>query len=137
MSRFGSYSLTHAVLAARWSVENDCLEEKDLSVFLQDVIQRLEALVEKPGIPADLRIESIAMLLYAGAQARIKNEWIQDIVATQQQDGGWLPASEWENPSQHTTFLALWVLLEALYPDSREVPMIPRPVVPDQLKPGP
>lgn len=124
MSRFGAYSLTHAVLAARWTIENSCLLEPDLRPFLVDAAYRLKQLIDDPDAPYDLRVEAIAMLFYAGVGDQVHPRWLTMVLEKQQDDGGWTPAAGWRESHPHTTFLALWVLLEALYPDAPNVPMI-------------
>jgi len=102
----------HAALGLQWALEQGCLDAQAREVFaLRQRVQ--DALVElAQGVPKDAAIESIALLAYSGGWTRVQPEWVQTIARAQQQEGGW---GETENalPNDHTTTLALWVLLEA------------------------
>jgi len=122
----GRYALTHAVLAARWTVENGCLTERQVETFQQDTLNHIEAMVDRIGVVTDLGIEAVAILDYGGARNRIRQSWIEAITATQRDDGGWAAAPDLATSNPHTTYLALWVLLEETFPHPKVVPMIPR-----------
>jgi len=126
LSRSGGYALTHAVLAAQWSIENGCLDITDLSDFQNQAILRLSQLIEHQAGITDLAIEAAAMIFYAGASEKITKIWLNSLANAQQEDGGWTPGIMGLTESHpHTTYLALWVLLEARYPDAPKTLMIP------------
>jgi len=127
LSQRGGYSLTHSLVAAQWLEENHCLPDCKLERLRSATIPRVEALVDTARIPDDLRIEAIATLYYVGARDRVRQAWIREVLRTQRDDGGWSLTENREESHPHPTFLALWVLLETLYPDAPTVPMIPRP----------
>jgi len=127
LSMRGGYSLTHSLIAAQWLEENHCISGIDLEQLRSGAIPRLEALVDATRIPDDLRIEAIATLDYVGARDRVRQAWIRDVLRIQRDDGGWALTEARDKSHPHTTFLALWVLLEARYPETPAVPMIPEP----------
>jgi hypothetical protein len=123
-SNQGQYALTHAVLAYQWTLENRCGPLPDPDSFTKFASNALRALVADPEVVQDLRIESLAMLIYAQWQDLTDPSWAQPVLETQQADGGWKPARDWPESHPHTTVLALWVLLAARYPAAPVVPMI-------------
>lgn len=122
----GGYALTHAVLAARWTVENDCLTGQQVQLFQEGAIERLEAMVDLIGVNTDLGIEGVAILYYGHARSHVRPEWIEAIPGAQRRDGGWAAAPDVAASNPHTTYLALWVLLEDAFPHAVDVSMIPR-----------
>jgi hypothetical protein len=106
------YDPPHAALGLQWAIEQGCLDPRaaDVTALRQRV---LDGLVQVAGgVPQDRAIEAIAMLAYLGAWERVQPKWLQTIAAAQQHVGAW---SEPGQPflNDHTTTLALWVLLEA------------------------
>jgi len=122
-TRAGAYALTHAVLAAEWSVENGCLERAEMEdlhrqqeLHLVELVARRDELATRYAAATDIWIEAIAMLYYSRAGARVRDEWIDSLLAAQRPDGGWPrgPAATRSDP--HATALALWIVLENLDP---------------------
>jgi len=111
----GDYDPPHAALALQWAIEQDCLDAT------REAIGRLRArAIEElvrfaDGVPRDQPIEAVAMLGYLGARDRVQREWIETIVAAQRENGGWGDRPD-EPSNDHTTILALWVLLEQTRP---------------------
>ncbi len=131
-SKTGGYALTHAVLAAEWSVENGCIHESSTRAvnwlqvdLLLDLLGRREALAGEFKNSDDLWIEALAMLYYAGAGSQVRSEWIETLLELQRTDGGFAarPGSDHSDP--HATALALWVLLEQREPPSPRVRWLP------------
>jgi hypothetical protein len=106
------YDPPHATLGLQWAIEQGCLDPRAAEVAA--VRKRvLDSLVEVArDVPQDRAIESIALLAYAGEWVRVRREWLQTIAGAQRKEGGWgEPGKALSN--DHTTTLALWVLLEA------------------------
>ena len=117
-SRAGGYALTHAVLAARWTVENGCVEERGIEALrgeqvrlLVELINNREELAQRFDSSLDLWIEAVAMAYYAGAKDAVPADVVGEIVGQQRADGGW-PHEVGKKSNPHTSALALWVLLE-------------------------
>lgn len=115
--------VSHGAMALRWLVENGCVAATDAEPLRQRYIA---GLVTEAGNhrDADRGIEAMAMLDYLGAADRIAPAWIDAILSAQHGDGGWgeRPA---ERSNDHTTVLALWVLLAASRPPVTDLPWIP------------
>lgn len=129
----GAYALTHAVLATRWTLENGCLPPIALVALENEQIEALSGLIddrhrltERHDLATDIWLEAIAMLYYAGAGDRVREEWIDAVVATQRPDGGFPNHPNDARSHPHPTALALWILCEHLQPDARPVGWIPR-----------
>lgn len=116
--------VAHGALALQWMVEQGCVEEPAAAALRQQFVDGL--VKEASQAPAtDVGIESMAMLEYLGAADRIDPAWVDAIVAAQHPDGGW--GERPPDPSNdHTTALALWVLLAASGRPAVEGPWIPR-----------
>jgi hypothetical protein len=122
-TRAGAYALTHAVLAAQWSVENGCVTRERLAdvrreqeTRLVDLVNRRDELTGRFDAATDIWIEAIAMLYYSGGGTRVRGEWLDSLLALQRPDGGWPRAPGAKVADPHATALALWVLLENLQP---------------------
>jgi len=121
----GGYDLTHSLLALQWLKENNCIqtyweemfEGKSQLITTEDYIikQNLE-LIDAADNYNDLFIEAIAFVQYAGYHSLIKHEWVQNIIALQQMDGGWKRSSTHNESDIHASLLALWALLEWVDP---------------------
>jgi len=129
----GAYALTHAVVAAQWTLENDCLSgialaklQLEQTLLLEDLLQDRTALDARHELSLDIWIEALAMLYYSGAGERVRPEWIDALLATQRDDGGWPNHPDRERSAPHPTALALWVLLENLEPDAPRTAWIPQ-----------
>lgn len=131
-SRVGGYALTHAALARAWTLENRCLPEAALAALAREQSERLAALVARgdgdpdpPLAATDQWIEALALLYYTGARERVRPEWIERLLATQREDGGWPLHPGAGRSAPHPTVLAMWVLLENLEPDAPPIAWIP------------
>jgi hypothetical protein len=130
-SRVGGYALTHAVLAGQWTIENGCRSQNELADLQNDQVALLEQLAgqREETIAAfdagqDIWIETLAMLYYLGADDRVRDEWLDALVAAQRSDGGWARGRREDRSDPHPTSLSLWVLLERLEPDRPRVPWL-------------
>ena len=124
-SHAGAYALTHAVLATEWTVENGCLPRPQVAALHEEQVRLLVQLVnERAALPArytsasDLWIEAMAMLVYSGAAAEIRPEWITDMLALQRPDGGWPAHPRATRSDPHASALALWVVMAQLQPNA-------------------
>jgi hypothetical protein len=133
-SRAGGYALTHAVLATEWTIENGCLTRPDVeqlhaeqTALLEKLIEGRAALSATQVAAADLWIEAMAMLDYAGAAARLRREWIADMLDLQRADGGWPRHPRAARSDPHATTLALWIVLASIDPEAPHVRFIAAP----------
>jgi len=110
------YNLTHSLLALQWLKENDCIDSEKNKKTEEYFIRKSIELINSAKEFDDLTIEAIAFVQYAGYHGLISEKWIQKIIALQQKDGGWKWSSKHGKTSEHTSVVALWVLLEWLYP---------------------
>ena len=111
----GNYDPPHAALALQWAIEQGCLDpsEEPIAHLRAVAIEQLVHFAD--GVPRDQPIEAVAMLGYLGARDRVERRWLDAIVAAQHEDGGW-GDQPGEPSNDHTTILALWVLLEQTHP---------------------
>lgn len=125
----GGYGLTHAMLASVWIEENACKADPARLVQLRaDGSRRLVELLDRGRGPTDLQVEALAMLFYAGQRVNVQPRHVDALLALRRADGGWALDGDRSASHPHTTALALWVLLEARYPQRPRVAMIPRRV---------
>lgn len=108
----GGYYLTHVLLALVWIRENDC----DVPLpdgFVDNVYRTSAAIInDDPAIVSDLRLEAGAFLCMAGQAALIDATFIETVLATQQEDGGWGISGDGRTGSDwHSTILGLLLLL--------------------------
>jgi hypothetical protein len=132
-SRAGAYALTHAVLATEWTVEQRCRRRDQVTALHAEQVRLLEQLVDQRATLAgryesatDLWIEAMAMLAYSGASDRIRQPWIDELLALQRADGGWPRHPRATRSDPHATALALWVVLERLQPQAPPIRWIAR-----------
>lgn len=108
------YALTHAALGTKWAHELGCLN----AALAAKLMAKERALLARVGaeneMPSDLAIEALAMLYYLDAPELVKQEDLENLIATQHTLGAWQPKSDVFELNNHTTILALWVLLESL-----------------------
>ena len=117
------YGLPHAALSLKWLQEKKC-EYAD-SIFEKVKKQQLfslKNLVTRQNCATDLGIEAVSMLGYLGGKEAIQAEWIEKLLSLQDKNGAWKTDAYIYTPTQeithntnqqydHTTVLALWVLL--------------------------
>ncbi len=113
----GGYWMTHAVLAWRWMSELECIKDTSGSyVRKMNMLNALREMVNSEGANSDAGIEALAMVAELGYAGTIKWEWITKMCLAQQPDGGWKEKPADGYSSDHTSILAVWVLLEYLNP---------------------
>ncbi|MBS1151951.1 MAG: hypothetical protein H6Q89_3649 [Myxococcaceae bacterium] len=120
----GKYYLTHAALYTGWAVENGCLEAAPAKALQAELAQKMSVLIAAEGGPTDLAIEAMAFLFYVGHRELVRPEWIQQVRAAQRKDGGWTHGPASAPTNDHSSFLALWVLLDATRPNTADRPWL-------------
>jgi len=119
----GGYFLTHAILSLHFLSCNQCEVSNKLSKIKKEQALQLQKLIETTSI-IDLKYEAIAILKLVAPQTRIKEEWVTQIIENQYKNGAWSANPGRQAPNDHTTLLALWVLLESKYPKVKSVCMV-------------
>jgi hypothetical protein len=120
--------VSHGALALRWLLENGCISDAQAEPLRRRFVSALDAQAAQTPT-TDLGIEAMAMLDYLGASDRIEHSWMSAIVGAQHADGGW--GEHPADPSNdHTTALALWVLLAGSGRPAVDVPWIAQPPTP-------
>ena len=104
----GDYRLTHALLAYIWISERQCLSIAELKSIKMSLLEGNHALVDRFPMWLDLKMEAAGLLQAAGEM--IPPNWIEEVIAAQQPDGGWLDIPQHTSSSTHTTILAVWLL---------------------------
>lgn len=123
----GGYDLTHAGLALIWLAENEqrtAVEEP----FFDEVAAAMAALLDPADGVDDLEIESATFLHALDRGGLVPRAFIEAVVAAQQEDGGWpsAPGATPPTSNDHTSALALWLLLEATRPPASKGPTLAR-----------
>ncbi|MES2970905.1 MAG: hypothetical protein V4702_01115 [Patescibacteria group bacterium] len=123
----GGYDLTHVAYSLERMQENGCpLPDKQDKQIREQVAGRIAALVTAPNTSPDLRYEAITFLMHMRRRDLVKPEWIDQIVAEQQSDGGWKVTKNAQASNDHATFLAVWGILEYSHSDARSEPVLRR-----------
>ncbi len=104
----GDYRLTHALLACNWLEEQGCFPVAELGTLKRGLVQRNAELAKRVPEWIDLRIEAAALLTAAGEPT--PEEWVSELIAAQQPDGGWKKDRYQTGSTAHPTVLALWYL---------------------------
>lgn len=107
----GNYALTHATLALLLSGWRNCLRnDETFQSELQFQHRELSSLSRRIAPQSDLGVETMLMLLLSGKNlkppARFDTALLAQLLDAQWPDGSW-------NGDDHTTVLAMWVILEA------------------------
>jgi hypothetical protein len=103
--------VSHGALALQWLLESGCISAAQADPLRRRFVNALDAQAAQTPT-TDLGIEAMAMLDYLGASDRIDHSRVSAIIGAQHADGGW--GEHPADPSNdHTTTLALWVLLAA------------------------
>lgn len=124
----GGYNLTHVAFSLQFMKDNGCSLPLEQDQQLREkVATRLSELAARADISEDLRYEAIAFLLHMDRRDLVQIQWINQTANAQYSDGGWLTLPQDTKSSDHTTVVALWVLLEYAHPDTPETPIIRRP----------
>jgi hypothetical protein len=123
----GGYMMTHALLATIWLQENNC----NISLpdnFIETLHYDTAALTES-GLPVtDVALEAAAFLYEAGQGNLVSSDFAENVIATQNTDGGWSLSSDTQSDSNwHPTILAFMVLLHVAHPATSNPPMLPPP----------
>jgi hypothetical protein len=111
----GGYYTTHVLLALLWAIDNACpmppAYDQDL---LSDTIRDVYAIADAGGssVLDDLRVDAMAILAAAGRHDLIQASWVDQILDEQLAGGGWKGDPNDSEPADHTTGLALWLLLQ-------------------------
>jgi hypothetical protein len=118
----GGYQLTHVLLAWIWIQENGCeLELPD--GFVEDMYLANAALINTDPVVTDLELEAAAFLCLAGQGELIDDSFLEQVIASQDVDGGWGSNRRW-----HTTILGLLYLLHVEFPSDTYPPILaPKP----------
>lgn len=117
---YGGYDLTHAYLAALLLRNTRCLCQRHIDRLYPLLLGDMRLLVPAPAVSSfsDLDMEVMALLLYANERMLISEALVSRVLQAQQPDGAWKDADvESRDFTDHTTTLALWVLLEWKYAD--------------------
>jgi hypothetical protein len=123
----GGYMMTHALLATIWLQENNC----NISLpdnFIETLYYDTAALTES-GLPVtDVALEAAAFLYEAGQGNLVYPDFAENVIATQNPDGGWSLSSDTPSGSNwHPTILALMMLLHVAHPATSHPPMLAPP----------
>jgi len=120
----GGYMMTHALLATIWLQENNCnilLPEN----FVETLYYDAAALTDRELPVTDLALEAAAFLYEAGQGNLVNPDFAENVIATQNPDGGWARLSGTPNGSDwHPSVLALIILLHTAYPAESYPPML-------------
>jgi hypothetical protein len=120
----GDYQLTHVILALIWIQENGC-ELVLPDGFIRNVYFANAALIKDDPVVDDLKLEAAAFLYLAGQGALVDDSFIESVVASQNDDGGWGLSSDFQEDSEwHPTVLGLLLLLHKEFPSDSYPPML-------------
>jgi hypothetical protein len=105
--------ITHAALCLAW------IKEQHMQKYIAnyDSLERyqvleLQTLAQNEDYSSDTGLEALVGLIRLGYSSLIKDEYIVEILNAQLKDGGWPQMTQDDTSSnEHTTILALWVLL--------------------------
>ena len=121
----GGYYLTHVLLACIWIQENGC-ESALPHGFIDHVYSATAVIVNRnPLVVNDLTLEAAAFLYLAGQGERIIPSFVNRVLASQNDDGGWEKDPNGQEGSYwHSTILGLMLLLHAEYPADSYPPVL-------------
>jgi len=107
--------LTHAAISLGWLIEQKQTQQLNSFQAIRDIqIQRLQNLIDKEKYIGDTGFEALVSLIMLGESSKIDNQCIAAICSAQLSDGGFQYHGSETNvvSNQHTTMLALWVMLD-------------------------
>jgi hypothetical protein len=124
----GGYYLTHVLLACIWIQENGC-EGALPNGFIDHVYRATAVIVDRnPMVVDDLTLEAAAFLYLAGQGERVNPSFVNRVIASQNNDGGWEEAPDGQGGSYwHSTILGLLLLLHVQYPADYYPPVLASP----------
>jgi hypothetical protein len=108
----GGYLLTHALLSSIWIKDNG----GELPACTESIYVETAKLLKGTPPVTDLQIEAAAFLYVAGQQDLVSNVFLNDVISTQNADGGWSEVPVENFSSLHATILALMLLLHLEFP---------------------
>ena len=115
----GGYKLTHVLLAWIWLQENGAEIELPEG-FVEEMYLANAALINTNSTITDVEMEAAAFLCLAGQNDLVDSAFIDQVIATQESDGGWGGTSKrW-----HTTVLGLLYLLHMEFPSDSYPPIL-------------
>lgn len=115
----GGYKLTHVLLAWIWLQDNGGEIELPEG-FIDNMYHANAALINTDDIITDLEMEAAAFLCLAGQSELVDKSFIDQVIATQETDGGWGGT----NKRWHTTVLGLLFLLHIEFPSDTYPPVL-------------
>ena len=121
----GGYHLTHVLLAWIWIQENGC----ELALpdgFIDDMYRANSAIINNnPRVVDDLKLEAAAFLYLAGQGALVDDSFVDRVITSQNDDGGWGVSSDGQGDSYwHSTILGLLLLLHVEFPADSYPPVL-------------
>ena len=121
----GEYHLTHVLLAWIWIQENGC----ELALpdgFIDDMYRANAAIIDNnPMMVDDLKLEAAAFLYLAGQGALVDDSFVERVITSQNDDGGWGDSSDRQGDSDwHSTSLGLLLLLHMEFPADSYPPVL-------------
>jgi hypothetical protein len=120
------YYVTHVLLACIWIKENGCSVPPPVQV--ENVYRSTASLINNDTVVTDLELEAASFLYVAGQGSRVDRAFIDNVLATQNADGGWSETSGLgTNSYYHASVLGLLLLLHVEYPKSAYPPMLSPP----------
>jgi hypothetical protein len=120
-NRAGGYPRTHALLALQWLRDNGCASPAPTG-YEPGLTKAVAELIAVDGVTTDLELEAAGFLHLYGRGALVNPAYVDEAVALQKDDGGWLEAaSETPGSSWHASINGLYLLLHA-YCGERDYP---------------
>ena len=121
----GGYHLTHVLLACIWIQENGC----ELALpdgFIDDMYRANAAIIDNnPMMVDDLKLEAAAFLYLAGQGGLVDDSFVERVIVSQNDDGGWGVSSDGQGDSYwHSTILGLLLLLHVKFPADSYPPVL-------------
>jgi hypothetical protein len=120
----GGTLFPHIVLARIWTEDNGC-EWPGPESSMETVYRGTAELIGDDPLVDDLKLEAAAFLYLGGRGSRVSDNFIDRVLATQNNDGGWSYSSDIQGESvAHATVLALMLLLHVQNPADSYPPML-------------
>jgi hypothetical protein len=109
-----NYDITHAFFAINMIVERiPAFCNRKTKNVLMHLINEQKRIVKTEKDNTDLWVETIAFLGTFDSTFKVR-EYVSEIIKSQHADGGWQDRIDGDATGTHTTFLALWALLESM-----------------------